>query len=1185
MADPIIRAMEDESQIAAFIDRWTGVTGSERANYQLFITGLCDLLGLAKPEPAHEDTRDNAYVFERRVTFAHGDGSASNGFIDCYRRGAFVLEAKKVKAGAHTKGFDDALLRARAQAESYARALPAAEGRPPFVVVVDVGHVIEVYAEFTRSGATYTPFPDTRSHRIRLADLRDAGIRDRLRKLWQDPMSLDPARASAKVTREVAVQLATVARSLEAAGHPAERVAAFLTRCLFSMFAEDVELLPRTAGGDGAFVHLLKTYGDQPETLQKMLGILWADMDRGGFSAALAKDVLRFNGKLFKGYAADGYALRLDRDQIDGLLAAAKANWREVEPAIFGTLLERALDPDERHALGAHYTPRAYVERLVLPTVVEPLRADWANAQAAALLLANEAMALPEGRDREKKLAEARAEVKRFHHQLCTVRVLDPACGSGNFLYVTLEHLKRLEGEVLEQLHALGESQAKLGLEGETVTLQQLRGIELNERAAALAELVLWIGYLQWHLRTMGGATIAEPVIHDYRNIEHRDAVLDCDGQEPMRNDAGQLVTRWDGTSYKPHPATGDPVPDEAAQVPQWRYLNPRQADWPEVDFIVGNPPFIGNKRMRDALGDGYVEALRKSWPKVPESADFVMYWWHRAAEVVQGGAARRFGLITTNSIRQTFNRRVVESHLAATPPLGLAFAIPDHPWVDSSDGAAVRIAMTVGTAEQQLGTLVTVTEEGTKDLEGAPNVLTSRRGVITADLRVGARVTSATRLKSNSRLCWQGVKLVGDGFLVPPALAPEMAAAGSGVIKRFLSNKDLVQVSRRLWVVDFAGLDMDAARQANPLAFQQVHDRVKPLRDQNREASRKARWWLFGRSNENMRSAVAGLDQYIVTPEVAKHRPFAFTSPVVPDASLYVIAADSPVLLGCLSSSCHLEWSLVAGGRMGVGNDPRYNTRCFDTYPFPDADTGLTADLQTRIGSLAAKISAHRVGRQAAHADLTLTGLYNVLAKLRSAEHLSSKERAIHERGLVSVLLTLHEELDAAVLEAYGWDDLHPALADHTPAGADARGVAVDDLLERLVALNAKRAAEEAAGTVRWLRPAYQTAPAEGGAGVHGEQSMLDVGTGEDELTAPTATAASALTAKRPWPSGLPEQIKAVAEVITMSARPLAIADLEQHFTARGRWRARLPIIVETLEAVGRVRRISADAERWQTT
>ncbi|MDP3610814.1 MAG: class I SAM-dependent DNA methyltransferase, partial [Rubrivivax sp.] len=535
--------MADTQATEAFIHRWSKASGSERANCQLFVAELCALLDLPGPDPASEDTRDNAYVFERRVTFAHGDGSQSSGYIDCYRRGAFVLEAKKVKTGRSgevlTKGFDDALMRARNQAEAYARALPAAEGRPPFVLVVDVGHVIELFAEFTRSGATYTPFPDVRSNRLRLADLRDDATLARLRLLWTDPMALDPARASAKVTREVAAKLATLARDLEDAGHAPQAVAAFLTRCLFCMFAEDVELLPKSSDGRGAmvgaFVGLLQRWQAEPDTLRQMLRVLWTDMDRGGFSAALAHPLLRFNGKLFKGSAADDFVLPLQRRHIEGLLDAATSNWREVEPAIFGTLLERALDRDERHALGAHYTPRAYVERLVLPTVVEPLRADWADAQAAALVLAKEADAL-DGKKRDDKLAEARAEIKRFHHRLCTTRVLDPACGSGNFLYVTLEHLKRLEGEVHKQLEAMGETQTRLGFEGETVTPQQLLGIEINERAAALAELVLWIGYLQWHIRTFGNTSVAEPVIHDYGNIEHRDAVLAYDGMEPMRD-------------------------------------------------------------------------------------------------------------------------------------------------------------------------------------------------------------------------------------------------------------------------------------------------------------------------------------------------------------------------------------------------------------------------------------------------------------------------------------------------------------------------------------------------------------------------------------------------------------------------------------------------------------------------
>jgi hypothetical protein len=197
--------------IDKFISRWSKASGSELANAQLFVTELCALLELEIPQPASDDVRDNRYVFERRVVFQHGDGTSSDGRIDCYRRGCFVLESKKIKDAPASKGFDDRMQRARGQAEAYARALPAQEGRPPFVVVVDVGHVIELYAEFSQTGATYTPFPDSRAHRIKLTDLRDTHIRERLQALWNDPLSLDPARKTAEVTREVAERLALVA--------------------------------------------------------------------------------------------------------------------------------------------------------------------------------------------------------------------------------------------------------------------------------------------------------------------------------------------------------------------------------------------------------------------------------------------------------------------------------------------------------------------------------------------------------------------------------------------------------------------------------------------------------------------------------------------------------------------------------------------------------------------------------------------------------------------------------------------------------------------------------------------------------------------------------------------------------------------------------------------------------------
>jgi hypothetical protein len=209
----------DPAILEAFLTRWRKLEGSERANYQLFVGALCDLLNLPAPEPATGQPELDGYVFERRVIFRHGDGSESAGFIDLYRRGAFVLEAKKLKPGATTQGFDAALLRARSQGENYARALPVSEGRPPFVVVVDVGRVIELYADFTRSGATYTPFPDPRSHRLRLEDLRDPAVRERLRAVWLDPLSLDPTRRAARVTFEIAQHLARLARMLEESGH------------------------------------------------------------------------------------------------------------------------------------------------------------------------------------------------------------------------------------------------------------------------------------------------------------------------------------------------------------------------------------------------------------------------------------------------------------------------------------------------------------------------------------------------------------------------------------------------------------------------------------------------------------------------------------------------------------------------------------------------------------------------------------------------------------------------------------------------------------------------------------------------------------------------------------------------------------------------------------------------------
>ena len=1165
-AKPSTAPIATPAQTAAFITRWQGVTASELSTAQSFVIDLCALLGVDKPHPT--PTQD--YMFERPITFQHGDGSTSAGRIDCYKRDHFVLEAKKLQAASHTQSFGNGLLQARSQAENYARALPAQEGRPPFVLVVDVGTVIEVYAEFSRTGGTYTPFPDPRSHRIALADLAKPEVLERLHRIWTQPDSLNPARISAQVTREVAQLLARLAKSLESSlqaqseenqhlGHAnqaqaaPEIVAAYLTRCLFSMFAEDVELLPA-----GSFQGLLQKHREQPAVLQKMLAILWADMDQGGFSAALAQDVLHFNGKLFKGAGADGYSLLLTPAQIDLLIEAARANWREVEPAIFGTLLERALDPTERHALGAHYTPRAYVERLVLPTVIEPLRAQWANAQAAALVLAHEAAAL-QGKAAEAKLAEARAEVKKFHHHLCTIRVLDPACGSANFLYVTLEHLKRLEGEVVNQLEALGRTQDQLGFEGETVTLQQLRGIELNERAAALAELVLWIGYLQWHIRTRGHAAVATPVVHNYGNIECRDAVLAWDAQELAYDDAGQLLSRWDGRTYKIHPVTGEQVPDEAAQVPQWRYVGARPATWPQADFIVGNPPFIGAATMRAALGDGYVQALRSAWPEVPESADFVMYWWHRAAAQVAAGHVQRMGLITTNSLRQTFNRRVVQAALGQGTHL--VMAIPDHPWVDGTNGAAVRIAMTVLAAGSGEGQVLTVTQEQPGEHGEMVVTLAQAMGVVHADLSSGANVASALALRANENLSNRGVQLFGAGFIVT---AEEAKALHSPTLVRdYRNGRDLTGEPRNVMVIDAFGLSAEQVRAQYPAAYQWLLDKVKPERDQNNRESRRKNWWLFGETNPKLRKQLAGLPRYIATVETSKHRTFQFLdAAILPDNMLVAIALDDAYSLGVLSSQLHIEWALATGGTLE--DRPRYNkTRCFDTFPFPDEDTGLTPALRERIATLAEQIDAHRKQVLAAgHQGLTLTGIYNVLAALREGRALTAKEKTQHTQGLVGVLRELHDELDVAVLTAYGLS-----------ADAD-----TDTVLHRLVALNAERAREEAQGHIRWLRPSFQNPQKtmqKQELLTHSDKAL------EGDLIGQKSLSKQEQKAAIPWPKALPEQIQALANALT--AQPQTAAQLAAHFKGRSLAKALLPLL-ETLAVLGRAHKVSLGREEaWR--
>ena len=1134
--------------VDAFIERWQSSGGSEHGNATLFLSELCDLLGIARPDPAGPDTRTNAYVFERRVDYPEQSDRA-HGYIDLYKRGCFVLEAKQgsdapTETEAERLGVEEptrrygtarrdrrewerAMQRAKNQAYRYARGLPETEGWPPFLVAVDVGHCVDLYADFARQGKNYVPFPDANSHRIFLEDLRDEAIRERLRAVFAEPLSLDPTRRSTAVTRQLAENLAKVAASLEYEHEP-DRVAGFLMRCLFTMFAEDVELLPPRS-----FTELLERCRGNLDAFPKILDSLWATMDTGGFDSAIMEDVRAFNGSLFETHDA----LPVSEAQLELLIKAAEADWSDVEPAIFGTLLERALDPRERHKLGAHFTPRAYVERLVVPTVIEPLRAEWDAAQAAATK-----------READGDDEAAREEIVQFHRRLCDVTVLDPACGSGNFLYVTLEHLKRLEAEVLAVLEDYGGQQA-LDMEGGyRVSPEQLRGLEVNPRAAKIADVVLWIGYLQWHFRTHGDADrLDPPLLDDVDNIQTRDAVLRYEEKIPRTDDNGEPVTMWDRRTYKEDPTTGERVPDESAQVPVYDYENPEPAEWPEADFIVGNPPFIGAKDMREALGDGYTEAVRDAYLyKVRKSADFVMFWWYKAAKAVRGkldgwvDAAERFGLITTNSVRQTFNRKVMEKQIKGSPPVSLVFAIPDHPWVASADGSDVRIAMTAGAVTDQPGTLQTVTREEQSSGVHWDVELDEQTGNILPDLTIGADVTGAEALEANEDLSGAGVKLHGSGFIVEPEEARNLGLGEiDGLekhIRPYRNGRDLTQHPRGVKVIDLYGLEAEEVREQYPAAYQHVKEHVKPERDQNNRESYQKYWWIFGEARETLREALEGLDRYIATPETAKHRFFQFLDiEILPDNMVTALALEDAFHLGVLSSRIHVTWSLAAGGTLE--DRPRYTkTQCIDPFPFPAANPSQKATIR----DLGAQLDAHRKERLGEHDDLTMTALYNVLKKERRGEDLDEAERTIHEQGLVGILKELHDELDAAVADAYGWDAGQPE----------------ETILQRLVALNAERRAEEEEGHVRYLRPAYQAPET-----VETQAEMdLDVQVGGDGAPAEPLD----------WPSGLTPRAKAVRAVMTHAEEPLTVEQVAQHFyNAR---RADVRELLETLAALGHV-------------
>jgi hypothetical protein len=617
------------------------------------------------------------------------------------------------------------------------------------------------------------------------------------------------------------------------------------------------------------------------------------------------------------------------------------------------------------------------------------------------------------------------------------------------------------------------------------------------------------------------------------------------------------LREHWPAIREQLLSGTYKPQPVKRVEIAVYEYTDVKQAKWPEADFIVGNPPFIGGKDIRAELGDGYVEALRKAYDLVPDSADFVMYWWQRAAELARTGKIRRFGFITTNSLPQVFNRKVVAQNLSAAPsaklaPLSLIFAIPDHPWLKSalSDGqaatdhAAVRIAMTVGERGEHIGHLYRVKSEGDTSAEGTDVELTEQAGRIFADLRIGSDVAGATPLKSNEDLCCRGVVLHGAGFIVTPEQATSLGLGKTGELEKYIrpyvNGRDLTGRSRNVMVIDLFGMTASEVRKKFPEVYQWVFDHVKSERDQNREPFIRDNWWVFGRPRPELRAPLAGLTRYISTVETAKHRVFVLLdSSILPDNKLVNFALSDALSLGVLSSRIHVSWALASGGHLGVGNDPVYvKTSCFDKFPFPDCSE---AAKQT-IGEIAERLDAHRKRQQQLHPTLTLTEMYNVLEKLRANEEFTIEDHTIYEMGLIGILREIHDELDEAVFAAYGWS----------------LNLSTEQILANVVALNAERRTEEASGIIRWLRPEFQAPNA---------PAMQQTLGGLVPIEAPAAT-----RRKQPWPATLTDQFRVIKDALraTPFQTPQQIASGFKPAS-----RTRVQEILQTLTALGQTRQV----------
>lgn len=972
-----------------FIATWKDNPLTERAGAQGHFDDLCDLLGVDKPrDPDH-------YCFERGAKKAGG----GDGWADVWKRGHFGWENKK-------PGRDlDAALK---QLTDYALQLE----NPPLLVVCDRERIV-IHTAFTG-------YPDE-PREIRIDDLTDPDQRQLLKWAFIDPEKLRPEKSTAAITAEAAGRFAGLAAALRKRGEDGQRVAHFLVQCLFCMFAEDEALLPA-----GLFTGLLGNAGaDADKAARRIEKLFKAMRDKGGEYGD--HDIAWFNGGLFR--AVDVPAL-VSGDIAALHRAAADMDWRAIDPTIFGTLFERGLDPAARAPLGAHYTDTGTIEKLIRPLISQPLAVEWEAVKAEMLA-------------RPKK---ARAAYQAFLLRLNHFRVLDPACGSGNFLYLALKALRDIEKRAHIEALELG-VQPAMNME---TGPHNLLGIEINEFAAELARVTVWIGDIQW-CRRNGYPHAVNPILKPLDGIEHRDALL----------------------TFSPLPHAGE-GPGERGVV---------EADWPTADVIVGNPPFLGDKIMRGELGHDYVDTLRKTYQgRVPGGADLVTYWFEKARAQIGAGRLGTAGLVATNSIRGGANRKVLDRILETPLPLEGRAAVgegervrifeawSDEPWVN--EGAAVRVSLVAfgsppSPASGAWGEGVRLDGQSVAEIH--------------ADLTAGdeTNLTQAQPLQENAKSAFNGIQKTGafevSGERAREWLKPSGNPNGrpnSDVLAPYSNGLDLTRRGRDSWIVDFGWERNEAESSLYEAPFRYVHETVRPVRATNSLAALREIWWRHWRPRPDMRRAIANLTRFIVTPEVSKYRVFVWRRlPTLPDKNLVVIARADDTTFGILHSRFHELWSLRLG--TSLEDRPRYTpTTTFETFPFPagltPADTRpaaqgtpspqpspLAAEGAQAIAAAAKKLNDLREAwlNPLEWVDWVITPEEDKAGFPRRPVAKPEHEADLKKRTLTNLYNTrpawldlAHAQLDQTVAAAYGWTDYSPDMPD-------------EDILRRLLALNLERA------------------------------------------------------------------------------------------------------------------------------